>query len=1017
MKFILSLSFVLLQINLSFADQKQEPYTIHHFTDQDGLPQNSVKYIMPDRDGFIWMATENGLVRFDGNRFLNFSTSNTAIQSSRINYIYPNAKKNGILARTIRNETMGVHNGRASLLVNTPGDFDYLWFRDTLDIYPVNGLPNVFLNQAGTSNYLIPVESDAYFNINRDTIRFMKGGMEGYRMRYPHPDPSRSFTLKGQFCYYEKNGQFILIKREGAYVLNLTGDLLQHPGWHSINKRPEIYWNFGAGQLFLYLDECCYRLELSDSSTIRSTLVMKGFDFKKNRILAVYHDEMHDRVFLGSVTRGLYICSQQQFRCLKAGREEDEVYYAQAPFGEHSIVTPLGTVLDPITGKKIKVPLLSKLEFPDRYSIMRDFNGNYWYKHHSILFKFNSDFTTVLWKQKVDDVINQLYIDKNGRLWVGMVKTGLYFLETAAASPQLQLYTAAVKDITYVVRGDQHVLWAATLKGLSRIDLSTRRIDTVPGLNNLYIRSLYAPSDKEVWITTYDHGVFLYKDGRLVNLPKDQKKYMETAHCIVKDDQGYLWITTNNGLFQTNYQDALDFAAGRMKDLFYLYYGKEQGFNTNEFNGGCQPCALQLQNGDISLPSLDGLVYFTPAKISTELPEKEIFIDQVELDAKIIDTKEAISLPNNFRNVRLSISTPYFGDPQNLHLHYSLEEEGKDDKELWLEMSNNRIIEFSSMHSGKYILRIRKLNGFGKNNITEKVFTILVGKAFYETIWFRILIGIAILLAGFALSWLRVRRVESKNQMLALRVTERTSELKETLDNLQLSEQQLRRQGFIQQRLIAAISHDLKTPLKYMMQVIGKGNEQRNGIGKDERNIIYESLYSMFHLVENLIQYLKSQFMDDVSSLEMVDLGQLLEKKANIFRVVSRAKEITIINNTAPHTVVLVNRQLLAIVIHNLLDNAVKYTRKGVIQLETYCNEEEILIRFIDTGIGMSPAVINWIDQYRTGVPIMEAKPASHDGIGLIMVMELLQLINGNIMVSPNNGHGTVVDITLTVIR
>jgi signal transduction histidine kinase len=744
---------------------------------------------------------------------------------------------------------------------------------------------------------------------------------------------------------------------------------------------------------------------------------MKGFDFKKNRILSVYQDEVHRRIFLGSITRGLYICSQQQFRCLKAGREEDEVYYAQAPFGEHSIVTPLGMVLDPITRTKTLAPLLSKIEFPDRYSITRDFNGNYWYKNHSELLKFNGDFTTVLWKQKIEDVINQLYIDKNGRLWVGMRKGGLYFLETAAASPQLQLYTAAVKDITYTTRGDQHVLWVATLKGLSRIDLSTRKIDTVPGLNNLYIRSLYAPSDEEVWITTYDHGVFLYKNGRLVKLPLDLKKYMETAHCILKDDQGYLWITTNNGLFQTSYRDALDFAAGRLKDLFYLYYGKEQGFNTNEFNGGCQPCALQLQNGDISLPSLDGLVYFTPAKIRTELPEKEIFIDQVELDAKIIDVKAAINLPNNFRNVRLSISTPYFGDPQNLHLYYSLEEEGKHDKELWLEMNSNRIIEFSSMHSGKYILRIRKLNGFGKNNRTEKVFTILVEKAFYETIWFRLLMGIAILLAGFAFSWLRVRRVESKNQILALRVTERTRELKETLDNLQLSEQQLRRQGFIQQRLIAAISHDLKTPLKYMMQVIGKGNEQRNGIGKDERNIIYDSLYSMFHLVENLIQYLKSQFMDDVSSLEMVDLGQLLEEKANIFRVVSRAKEITIINNTQLHTVVLVNRQLLAIVIHNLLDNAVKYTRKGSIQLETCCNEEEILIRFIDTGVGMSPAVINWIDQYRRGVPIMEGKPASHDGIGLIMVMELLQLINGDIRVSPNNDHGTVIDITLAVIR
>ncbi|HJT75488.1 MAG TPA: ATP-binding protein, partial [Chitinophaga sp.] len=853
-----------------------------------------------------------------------------------------------------------------------------------------------------------------YFQLTRDTIRLIKGGKELYRVNYPQADPNRLFTFRGQLCSIEKNGRTVGITRNGVYPLRITGDLQALPHGWGTEGGPEIYWNIPAGQLFLYMDKACYKLELTDSFTLKTSLVLKGFDFPRNRIVTLYNDTVNRRLFLGSITKGLYVCSAQQFRGLKAGQEEDEVYYAQATFGKQGIVTPLGVALDPQTGEKTKIPLLSR-KLPDRYSITRDQQGNYWYKDFTTLMKFSNDLGKLLWQQQLDHEIGQLYVDEDSLLWIG-TKQGLYVMHTAEVRPEPKLYNADIDNISYILN-DRHILWIGTGFGLFRIDRRTGKLDSIPQLNDRYIRSLYLTAPGEVWITTYNYGIFLYKDNHLIPLPTDENKYLEAAHCIVRDKQGYLWITTNKGLFQASYRDALEYAAGRQQTLFYLHYGKEQGFYTNEFNGGCEPCALQLQNGDISLPSLDGLVYFTPSSIHPELPGKGIFIDHMEVDTRTIAADTAVYLPNDFRHVRFSISTPYFGDPANLHLYYSLEEEGINNKVLWLPVADNRIIEFSSMHSGKYRLRIRKLNGFGKDNITEKVLTILVGKAFYETVWFRILVGVLLLFTGFALSWFRIRRVEKMNRELALRVAERTSELEEAMSTLQISEQQLRRQGFIQQRLIAAISHDLKTPLKYMMQVIGKGNEPKSEIGKDERKIIYESLYSMFHMVENLIQYMRSQFMDDVSSLEMVDLRQLLEEKANIFRVVARAREVEILDHTLPDTIVLVNRQLLAVVIHNLLDNAVKYTRKGYIQIQASCDTEQIRIRFADTGIGMPPAIINWITQYKEASSNIEGKPSSPDGIGLMMVIELLQLLNGDIAVTPNKDQGTIIDITLDVIR
>lgn len=1009
---LLCCPLLLLSVLLS-AQVRQSPYTIRHYTDEDGLPQNSVKCLTPDEHGFMWMATENGLVRFDGKQFLTFNSGNLPIHSSRMLYVCPNINGKGIFARTTDRELLVIRNGKAALSASR--DFDYIYYTDTSTIYPVSGLPDAFLPKPFTDSYLMALGPDSYFKITRDVICFIAGGKERYRIRNPGIIRGNLFILDEQLCYMDKSGQFILLKQDGAHSLTLEGDLLQQRRLSAPGQGEEIYWNFAARQLFIYAGHSCYRLSLVNATTVSSKLVLKDFDFQGNAVVSVYHDDVQQRVFLGSRTKGLYVCKWKQFRNFKAG-EGEEVYYAQAPFDKDKIVTPGGTVFGP-DGKVTRLPLLSSGDTVDRYSIARDMNGNYWYKSYWTVIKFNQDISAILWAQKLEDGITQLYVDSSGRLWIGTRKNGLYFLQTTAAHPVAQHYPADVKDVSYLMQEGPDILWAGTGNGLYRIHLPSGKVDTIPGLNNLYIRSLYIPRKEEVWITTYNYGVFLYKDKRLTKLPMDPKGHLEAAHCIVADNKGFLWITANKGLFQISYADVMAYVKGERRELFYLYYGKEQGFSTNEFNGGCQPCALKLQNGDISLPSLEGLVYFTPASIQPELPDKQIFIDQVELDGKIIDEDSVILLPDHFRHLGLSISTPYFGDHNNLRLYYSLEEEGGSDKALWLKVNDNRIIEFSSIHSGRYKLRIRKVNGFGNDKVMERVFVISVKEAFYETIWFRLIATVLTMLMAFAIFLLLVERVKRKNRMLEVHVKERTRELKETLDNLQLSEQQLRRQGFIQQQLTAAMSHDLKTPLKYMMQVLRKGAGDKPGMEKDERNVIYESLYNMFHLVENLISYMKSQYISDDSSLEITDLYFLLEEKADIFRRVSEAKEVSIVNDASPGTVVLVNRQLLAIVIHNLLDNAVKYTRKGYVRLKASCDDEKIYIRIIDTGIGMPPGVASWSNQSRDGMPVTEGKPPSYDGIGLLIVLELLQLINGSIVVGSNEGGGTVIDVTLDIVK
>ena len=991
-------------------------YTILHFTDEDGLPQNSVKDIAQDKNGFLWLATENGLTRFDGRQFLNFNPANVPVIGGRTLFIYPTADRKGLLALMEKGEILEVHNGRAQLANEHKNDFGYLRDRKSKDTFFMAGLPDATLESRDLNHFFFPAETNAWFYAYKDTVRFVKNGREQYRFIIPRLACWRLFISQGKLCYYNgEEGRFIIFNREKAQVADVNGDLSRFPDLLKKGQHPDLFWNVAEDQVFLYSKEQCFRLQVAGDNKMNSELLLEDFDFPTNGIGALYYDKNNRRLFLGSYTKGLYVAQRKQFHTLKAGGEANEVYYAQAPYGVNGVLAAAGVAFDS-TGAR-NLPLLRKINVAlDNYSVSIDSSGYYWIKVLNRLYRLNSSLTKILWQKDLKEGISQLYVDKSGLLWVGGMEKGVYTLDTRQEAPQLQLYTSAIVDPTYIAEEDPGAYWFGTTQGLYRLDISSRRVDSFPALAGKYIRSIYIPVKGEVWVTTYNDGIFLYRKGRLTELPADRRQYLATAHCILKDAADYLWVTTNKGLFRFSRKDALLYADGLQQSLFYFYFGKKQGFNTNEFNGGCEPCALQWENGAMSLPSLDGIIYFKPAAIYTELPGNGIFIDQAEVDTRMMLVTDTVLLPHNFQQLKLYISSPYFGDPGNLQMYYSLNAEGEEPDTLWLPLNDRQVVEFSSLSSGVYKLHIRKVNGFGRDNTEERMFTIRVQKAYYETTWFRLLAAGLLILLISLFTRLRVQNIKKKNRQLEMRVSARTEELNDTLNTLQLSEEQLRKQAFMQQRLLTAISHDIKTPLEFLIVVIGRGYRQQVEIKGEERDMAYESLRRMFHLVENLVNYMRSQFLLGDPTHEVVDVYQLMEEKSALFRPVSQEKGVAIFNETLPGMHIQTDVQLLAVIVHNLLDNAVKYTKSGSILVKVFPGEMGVHIQFTDTGAGMPAALAGWMNNYGRKGHVIQALPAMHTGLGLLIVMELLQLIKGSIEVSSNGSPGTTIVLTLPAL-
>ncbi|QEH43085.1 ATP-binding protein [Chitinophaga sp. XS-30] len=969
-------------------------YHIQHFTDENGLPQNSVKFIAPDGAGFLWLATENGLVRFEGTRFRSFG-------NSRISYIYPGNGRKGLFARTEKHQVLSIKNGYAEEYKKVPASpdkYEYLVYHDTVGVYPVTGLPNIFAGLINSERYVIPISAQAFFRISRDSIAYIRKGNVQYAFAYRNHSPWTFFTIGRKLYHMPAPGKFVTFNMDTVQQVPVTG------GLNAARGTSRLYWNYVAEQLFLYQDKKCYYMTVSPEGGMQTREIVGRFDFDRNNIISVYYDEEQERVFMGSRSKGLYIYTRKHFHPFISPDEQNNVFYAQAPYGDSGIVTAQGIVFGR-NGRAEYVDLMKSRHAQwDRYSMLRDEQGCYWYKNKSTVYRYDPKITKVLWSFSFEkDEVTQLYLGYSNRLWIGTKNAGLYSLDASAPDPVL--YSGDVKDASFILHEIPELLWVGGGKGLVRIHLPSRHIDTLSEFNDRYIRSLFIPAKDEVWITTYDSGFFLYRQNKLISLPKDKLDYLNTAHCIAADDRGFFWIPTNKGLFQAARADLMAYAEGRQDYVYYLYYAKEHGFLTNEFNGGCQPCALKLQDGRISLPAMEGLVQFSPADVRPELPKGPLIIDQVMLDNQAIAVGDTVNLPNQFLRLALHVSTPYFGDGYNVQMDYALVDgAGK----VWLPVEDKGVISFSGMHSGEYKLHIRKINGFGLNNYSEKIITLIVRPAWFETAWFRVA---AIFLLGLLIfvyvRW-RVKYIHHKNQMLQQRVEERTRELQETLLFLQASEQQLHRKSQMQQHLITAITHDIKTPMKYLLLLSSTTAQQDRRSGA-----MHESVYRMYHLVENLIQYMKMQVMDNHAAIQHVDLYELLEEKAGIFRPIAESRAIRIYNNTSPDLKVPVNRQLLAIVVNNLLDNAVKYTTAGYVGMAASCEDGVVSIRISDTGIGMSPEMRDWINGNGRELSDEKWLLSMQQGVGLMIVLELLQQINGKLVVHANEDAGTRMEILL----
>jgi signal transduction histidine kinase len=458
-----------------------------------------------------------------------------------------------------------------------------------------------------------------------------------------------------------------------------------------------------------------------------------------------------------------------------------------------------------------------------------------------------------------------------------------------------------------------------------------------------------------------------------------------------------------------------------LREIYYQYFGTGDGIVNTEFNGGCQPCGIQLANGLYSFPTMNGMVLLDPRQPHSPPPAGQVFIDEIKTDSVSHDITDSalFHLPDGIKNIRFRLSLPEFGNPENIYFAYRLDPYS-DDWEVQ-DITQNNTLQFGRLKPGNYTLYLRVRNGFeaGQFRITTLAFRIL--EPWYNSWWFYLLCFAASVLFVWLLVRWRTAAVTRRKEMLQQLVNVQTRDIEDQrgqlvrqLQQLQSQQARLEEDNEVKTRLIGIISHDMMSPLNFMAFMGRKLRDihASTPAAHELASFIVTVAQQLEALSSNILTWIRFHLGAMEMKPEPFDWHQLVTESVEIAATLAKEKGLALYNEV-PHLELVQYRQALGVIVYNLAMNAVKYTLAGEVRISGRRQQQYLFLSVTDTGPGMEPAMVEKLNATASPIP-REVAPATKSRFGYVIIKDLLQLVGGDLRIESTPLKGTRVTIRLS---
>jgi signal transduction histidine kinase/ligand-binding sensor domain-containing protein len=742
---------------------------------ENGLPQNTVQALIQTRDGFIWLGTEVGLVRFDGNEFQVFDRNSTpALPGSDIRCLLETRDgalwigtseglarwKDGVVTAFTTKEGLP-SNGVRALSEDKGG---LVWVYTDAGLVRQNGERFAAAGDWRPGAVIIAVTSRGggsyWFDVtphSGDNWRDLaaQAGLPKDGVEFLAGIDSESMAVGTKSTLMLGSGSGLTMRL--TVGRELPGNRIQS----LLADRESNLWIGTNGGLTRWAGGKVQRLPVTDPLASASVLALM--------------EDREGNIWVGTETGGLHILRDQRFRTI--GAREGLSSDATTTVVEDSTGTlwvgtggaglngfkPAGAGAAGASGAvrsySVKNGLLSDVIL----SLVAAPNGDLWVGTPDGLNRIRGGkidaFTSA--DGLPDDFIRSLLADADGSLWIG-TRRGLTHWPGGSPGAHMETYTQAsglgsdlVGAMAHDSTGD---LWVATLAGLSRLHGGKiANYTTANGLSSNVVTALLSRKDGTMLIGTQDRGWNLW-DGQKFSQALHNGLEQTAIHAILDDGSNHLWFATGNGIARCD----CDMAGGCTN---WIEFGAADGLRSRETATNSHPSAWRSHNGHLWFATPKGLVEVDPAHFPINTIPPPVALERFAVD----DVAQAFFPSKSGATVSLVVPAGHvhfqfdyaglsFTAPQKVRYRFMLD--GFD--RGWTEAGTRRSAYYTNIPPGKYTFRVQAANNDSLWNTEGATLAFVLRPHFYQTAWFYVLLLAAAVGLVVLLLRRRLRRAESE---------------------------------------------------------------------------------------------------------------------------------------------------------------------------------------------------------------------------------------------------------------
>jgi len=785
---------LILTISLYGLDphKKLNQYLRHSWSNKNGLPINYVPAITQTKNGYLWIATQEGVVRFDGIKMITYNSNNVPLFKSNM--------VNCLLEDNYENLWIGTMNG---LLRYKDNKFNFFSTKDGL---PFNSI----------RSFAVDKNNSLWVGTDKGVCKYQNGKFLNYSLQ----DSKHSSFINS--IILDSNNDLVLATNDELYKLKNNKFISLDYG-KNIKGTISTLYSDKKGKLWIgTINNGLYQCDHNKLIKFINNDKLSG-----NYISSIIEDT-NKSLWVGTKNGGLNrIYDNTISRFTKEDGFPDNTILNLFEDRDHNlwIGTALSGLIRLREGKVVVYGSTEGILSEDVRTVFEDSKNNLWIGcGNAGLYK--KDINGISKIKGVDlmskNVIRSIMESPDNDIWVGTLGSGLFVVENNNVKKFIPGLELPSNQIYSIFRSSNNVMWVGTSSGISKYEngkftnytsINNRELNAVRAIaednfgaiwvsvegmgiakfdkksmsfcdKNSFLKSnivtcIYFDKDNIAWIGTYGGGLSWIKDNQVKTITTHNGLANDTVYTIVEDD-GKFWISCNNGIFNVKKKDLIKFGEKKLTKISCTIFNESSGLKNRECNGGNYPVAWKDKEGILWFPNVKGLVKIDPKKIKSNDTFPQLLIEKMLVDQKEYSLIKDTVIPPGYKRIEFSYTALAFTNPKNIKFKVRLLGVEKN----WVNMGLYRNTYYTLVPPGEYTFEVISTNGEGIWNKKSQKLTFKLQPFFYQTIFFQIFVFLFIVsIISLLVKW-RFKALNERKIQLELEVKKRTKEIK--LKNIEL---------------------------------------------------------------------------------------------------------------------------------------------------------------------------------------------------------------------------------------